>query len=142
MELANTFPDVIKPVIDVAWFTYQTYILLGARNTAYLYLYMVAGLGFLRVVTPNFDTLVKKTQELEGVYRYDRLSDSPELLMTWYSRVPSKSPIFFLRLSCQSFHISTLGMSTLVSAPTLSPLPSLVAVLVRVRSSPANSTSF
>ena len=31
------FPDVIKPVIDVVWFTYQTYRLLGMQNTVYLF---------------------------------------------------------------------------------------------------------
>ena len=68
-ELANIFPDVIKPIVDVTWFTYQTYSLLGARNTAYLYTYMIVGLGLLRLITPDFDKLVSKSQDLEGIYR-------------------------------------------------------------------------
>jgi ABC-type uncharacterized transport system fused permease/ATPase subunit len=73
--MSNFFPDVLKPSIDVVWFTYQTYVLLGARNTAYLYAYMIAGLGLLRIITPNFKKLVARTQDLEGVYRFVNILD-------------------------------------------------------------------
>jgi hypothetical protein len=68
--MSNIFPEVVKPIVDVLWFTYQTYVLLGGRNTLYLYAYMVIGLGFLKLVTPNLHALVQTTQNLEGDYRY------------------------------------------------------------------------
>lgn len=69
-DMANVFPDVIKPIFDITWFSYQSVQLLGARNTAFLYVYMVAGLGFLKVVIPDFGALVQRMQSLEGTFRY------------------------------------------------------------------------
>ncbi len=67
-NLADTFPDIIKPIADLSWFSYQTVRMLGFRNTALLYAYMVAGLGVLRVVAPDFGTLVAKMQNLQVLF--------------------------------------------------------------------------
>lgn len=32
-ELANTFPDIIKPAADLVWFSYKAWDLLGWKNT-------------------------------------------------------------------------------------------------------------
>lgn len=69
-ELANIFPDVVKPLLDVGFFTYQTQLLLGPKNTAYLYMYIVAGLGFLKLITPNFNDMQRREQLLSSTYRY------------------------------------------------------------------------
>eukprot|EP00039_Didymoeca_costata_P001964 m.56591 g.56591 ORF g.56591 m.56591 type:complete len:1243 (+) comp11047_c0_seq2:42-3770(+) len=69
-ELANVFPDVIKPIADVAWFTYQAYLLLGFRSTALLYLYMISGYGVLRWVTPDFSSLTEESQRARGDFRF------------------------------------------------------------------------
>jgi hypothetical protein len=45
LELANTFPDVVKPIIDIMWFSSQAIRLVGLRNTLLLYTYMVSGAG-------------------------------------------------------------------------------------------------
>ncbi len=105
----------MKPIVDVVWFTYQTYLLLGSRNTAYLYIYMIAGLGLLRVITPNFAKLVAKSQELEGIYR---LSYCDCIIPT---------------------HLDTF---TRASAHTLSLLPFLEGVLVRAPSLLTSSSDF
>lgn len=69
-ELANTFPDVIKPIADISWFSFQTVVMLGWRNTGLLYLYMVAGLGLLRMITPDFGRLINRMQHLQGRFRF------------------------------------------------------------------------
>lgn len=45
-------------------------MLTGRRGVAILYAYMLLGLGFLRVVTPDFGDLGNREQELEGSFRY------------------------------------------------------------------------
>jgi hypothetical protein len=69
-EISNIVPDIIKPFVDLVWFTQQVWMLIGLRNTAMLYAYLGAGLGFLHVVTPSFDSLVMKRNRLEGQLRY------------------------------------------------------------------------
>jgi hypothetical protein len=39
-EVANIFPDIVKPVADILWFTYQAYNILGGRSTALLYVWV------------------------------------------------------------------------------------------------------
>lgn len=41
MELANTAPDIVKPFVDILWFSTQAIQLIGWRNTGLLYTYMV-----------------------------------------------------------------------------------------------------
>lgn len=69
-EIANTVPDIIKPFIDLVWFTQQAYSLIGLRSTAMLYGYLAAGLGTLYLVTPAFDTLVNTRTRLEAQLRH------------------------------------------------------------------------
>ena len=49
-EISNIVPDIIKPCVDLLWFTQQAWVLIGWRNTALLYLYLGAGIGFLQLV--------------------------------------------------------------------------------------------
>lgn len=35
-ELSKIFPDIVKPLADIAWFTAQSWLILGARSTALL----------------------------------------------------------------------------------------------------------
>lgn len=44
-------------------------LLTGQRGVAILYAYMLLGLGFLRVVTPDFGDLSSREQQLEGTFR-------------------------------------------------------------------------
>eukprot|EP00051_Salpingoeca_urceolata_P007072 m.93906 g.93906 ORF g.93906 m.93906 type:complete len:1288 (+) comp15107_c1_seq1:555-4418(+) len=69
-ELANTFPEVLKPIVDLGWFSMQAVGLLGVRNTAALYLYMFSGLGVLRLITPDFASLIEKKSDLQSAFRY------------------------------------------------------------------------
>ncbi|EGD77957.1 ATP-binding cassette [Salpingoeca rosetta] len=70
LELANTFPDIVKPVADLVWFSLQSWRLIGARRTAMLYTYVVVGFAVLKSITPNFEGLVKKSATLEGSFRF------------------------------------------------------------------------
>jgi ABC-type uncharacterized transport system fused permease/ATPase subunit len=89
LELANTFPEMVKPVADILWFRYvcqllsasisinrilvasaQSLSMIGVRKTALLYLYALGGLGFLRLVAPDFEGLVQTKASLEGAFRY------------------------------------------------------------------------
>eukprot|EP00041_Stephanoeca_diplocostata_P038068 m.1473233 g.1473233 ORF g.1473233 m.1473233 type:complete len:1281 (-) comp25152_c1_seq8:3346-7188(-) len=69
-EMANIFPDIVKPLADISWFTYQAYGIIGLQSTAMLYLYMFAGYGVLRAAAPAYGKLVEKSQELAGAFRY------------------------------------------------------------------------
>lgn len=45
-------------------------LLTGRRGVAFLYAYMLLGLGFLRSVTPDFGDLASQEQQLEGTFRF------------------------------------------------------------------------
>lgn len=68
-EISNIVPDIIKPFVDLVWFTHQAWLLAGWRNTAMLYSYLVTGLGVLHVITPAFDTLVMSLTKLQAGLR-------------------------------------------------------------------------
>jgi hypothetical protein len=68
-EVSNIVPDIIKPFVDLVWFTQQAWLLIGWRNTALLYTYLAAGLGLLRAVTPAFDQLVMTLTKLQAGLR-------------------------------------------------------------------------
>lgn len=44
-------------------------LLTGRRGVAFLYAYMLLGLGFLKAVTPEFGDLTGREQQLEGTFR-------------------------------------------------------------------------
>ena len=69
-EISNTVPDIIKPFVDLLWFTYQAWALIGWRSTAMLYSYLAVGLGFLHLVTPPFDALILTRTRLEAHHRH------------------------------------------------------------------------
>lgn len=68
-DLAALVPTMVKPVVDVCWFTWQLYTLTGHRGLAIAYLYMAAGFGCLRAVTPDFGRLAAEELRLEGTFR-------------------------------------------------------------------------
>ena len=58
-DLAALIPSMVKPVVDLAWFSVQLYQLTGRRGMAILYLYAFLGFGALSAVTPDFGALAK-----------------------------------------------------------------------------------
>ncbi|KAL4445411.1 hypothetical protein ABPG77_011236 [Micractinium sp. CCAP 211/92] len=68
-ELAALIPTMVKPVVDIAWFSWQLWRLTGRRGMLILYLYTALGWGSLRAVTPDFGGLLKKELALEGNFR-------------------------------------------------------------------------
>ncbi|KAG8079143.1 hypothetical protein GUJ93_ZPchr0007g5315 [Zizania palustris] len=69
-DLAGLVTGMVKPLVDILWFTWRMKILSGRRGVAILYAYMLLGLGFLRTVSPNFGDLANQEQELEGTFRF------------------------------------------------------------------------
>ncbi|CAM6094402.1 unnamed protein product [Calypogeia fissa] len=69
-DLAGLVTGMVKPLVDIVWFTWRMQLLTGTRGVTFLYAYMLVGLGFLRAITPNFGGLTSKQQELEGSFRY------------------------------------------------------------------------
>ena len=61
-DLTALVPSMVKPVVDLLWFSAQLWRLLGARGTGVLYLYAVAGFAVLRMVTPDFGKLAEKVR--------------------------------------------------------------------------------
>nr|XP_027079292.1 ABC transporter D family member 1 [Coffea arabica]XP_027079293.1 ABC transporter D family member 1 [Coffea arabica]XP_027079294.1 ABC transporter D family member 1 [Coffea arabica]XP_027079295.1 ABC transporter D family member 1 [Coffea arabica] len=69
-DLSGLVTGMVKPTVDILWFTWRMKLLTGRRGVAILYAYMLLGLGFLRIVTPDFGDLASKEQQLEGTFRF------------------------------------------------------------------------
>ncbi|XP_076946754.1 ABC transporter D family member 1-like [Bidens hawaiensis] len=69
-DLSGLVTGMVKPTVDILWFTWSMKMLTGRRGVAILYAYMLLGLGFLRSVTPDFGDLGNREQELEGTFRF------------------------------------------------------------------------
>ncbi|KAG8373362.1 hypothetical protein BUALT_Bualt11G0016300 [Buddleja alternifolia] len=69
-DLSGLVTGMVKPTVDILWFTWRMKMLTGQRGVAILYAYMLLGLGFLRGVTPDFGDLSSHEQQLEGTFRY------------------------------------------------------------------------
>ncbi len=50
-DVAELVPSLVKPVLDLAWFSSQLWALTGRRGSAILYLYAALGFGCLRCVS-------------------------------------------------------------------------------------------
>ncbi|KAG5245171.1 ABC transporter family member [Salix suchowensis] len=70
MDLSGLVTGMVKPLVDILWFTWRMKLLTGRRGVAILYTYMLLGLGFLRAVTPDFGDLASEEQQLEGTFRF------------------------------------------------------------------------
>lgn len=66
-DLAALIPSMVKPVVDLAWFSVQLYQLTGRRGMAILYLYAFLGFGALSAVTPDFGTLAKNVSSRPSI---------------------------------------------------------------------------
>ncbi|XP_027334741.1 ABC transporter D family member 1-like isoform X1 [Abrus precatorius] len=79
-DLSGLVTGMVKPSVDILWFTWRMKLLTGQRGVAILYAYMLLGLGFLRTVTPDFGDLISQEQQLEGTFRFmhERLSTHAE----------------------------------------------------------------
>ncbi|XP_057970554.1 ABC transporter D family member 1 [Malania oleifera] len=69
-DLSGLLTGMVKPSVDILWFTWRMKLLTGRRGVAILYAYMLLGLGFLRSVTPEFGDLASREQQLEGTFRF------------------------------------------------------------------------
>ncbi|KAJ7945398.1 ABC transporter D family member 1 [Quillaja saponaria] len=69
-DLSRLVTGMVKPSVDILWFTWRMKILTGQRGVVILYAYMLLGLGFLRTVTPDFGDLTSREQQLEGTFRF------------------------------------------------------------------------
>ncbi|XP_041008725.1 ABC transporter D family member 1-like [Juglans microcarpa x Juglans regia] len=69
-DLSGLVTGMVKPSVDILWFTWRMKLLTGQRGVAILYAYMLLGLGFLRTVAPDFGDLASKEQQLEGTFRF------------------------------------------------------------------------
>ncbi|KAJ0901891.1 putative ABC-type fatty-acyl-CoA transporter [Helianthus annuus] len=69
-DLSGLVTGMVKPTVDILWFTWRMKMLTGRRGVAILYAYMLLGLGFLRSVTPDYGDLGNREQELEGSFRF------------------------------------------------------------------------
>ncbi|GAB2267048.1 ATP-binding cassette sub- D member 1 [Dionaea muscipula] len=69
-DLSGLVTGMVKPTVDILWFTWRMRLLTGHRGVAILYAYMLLGLGFLRNVAPDFGDLMSQEQQLDGTFRY------------------------------------------------------------------------
>ncbi|XP_039156220.1 ABC transporter D family member 1-like [Eucalyptus grandis] len=75
-DLSGLVTGMVKPSVDILWFTWRMKLLTGRRGVAILYAYMLLGLGFLRTVTPDFGDLTSQQQQLEGTFRWIYMNSS------------------------------------------------------------------
>ncbi|KAI8032142.1 ABC transporter D family member 1 [Camellia lanceoleosa] len=69
-DLSTLVAGMVKPSVDMIWFTWRMKELTGRRGLSILYAYMILGLGFLKNFTPDFGGLASREQQLEGTFRY------------------------------------------------------------------------
>ncbi|XP_039123082.1 ABC transporter D family member 1-like isoform X1 [Dioscorea cayenensis subsp. rotundata] len=69
-DLSGLVTGMVKPSVDILWFTWRMKSLTGKRGVLILYAYMLLGLGFLRSIAPEFGDLASREQHLEGTFRY------------------------------------------------------------------------
>ncbi|KAM7275710.1 hypothetical protein ACFE04_017576 [Oxalis oulophora] len=69
-DLSGLVTGMVKPSVDIMWFTWRMKLLIGQRGVAILYVYMFLGLGFLRNVAPDFGNMTSREQQLEGSFRF------------------------------------------------------------------------
>ncbi|KAI5411636.1 hypothetical protein KIW84_056638 [Lathyrus oleraceus] len=69
-DLSGLVTGLVKPSVDILWFTWRMKMLTGQRGVAILYVYMLLGLGVLRTVTLDFGDLISQEQQLEGIFRF------------------------------------------------------------------------
>ncbi|KAK8501359.1 hypothetical protein V6N12_021054 [Hibiscus sabdariffa] len=69
-DLSGLVTGMVKPSVDILWFTWRMKLLTGRRGVSILYAYMLLGLGLLRTVTPDFGNLASQEQQLEGTFRF------------------------------------------------------------------------
>ncbi|KAA0045345.1 hypothetical protein IC582_016380 [Cucumis melo] len=69
-DLSGLVTGMVKPSVDILWFTWRMKMLTGRRGVAILYAYMLLGLGFLRTAAPDFGELTSQEQQLEGTFRF------------------------------------------------------------------------
>ncbi|KAK9864122.1 hypothetical protein WJX84_012088 [Apatococcus fuscideae] len=68
-DLAALIPNLVKPVVDLLWFSAQLWQLTGRRGLGILYLYALIGFLTLKAVTPDFGALAAKENRLEAAFR-------------------------------------------------------------------------
>ena len=73
--LSALFPGLVKPIVDIAWFSVRMWQMTGRTGVALLYTYMFFGLGCLRLIAPDFGEMEACSSRLEGEFRHthDRL---------------------------------------------------------------------
>ncbi|KAG4212107.1 hypothetical protein ERO13_A02G143400v2 [Gossypium hirsutum] len=69
-DLSGLVTGMVKPSVDILWFTWRMKLLTGRRGVSILYAYMLLGLGLLRTATPDFGDLTSREQQLEGTFRF------------------------------------------------------------------------
>lgn len=70
VDMSGLVTGMVKPLMDIFWFTWRMKMLTGRRGVIILYAYMLLGLGLLRSITPNFGAMAGQEQQLEGSFRY------------------------------------------------------------------------
>ncbi|GJP52743.1 hypothetical protein CLOM_g11828 [Closterium sp. NIES-68] len=69
-DVSGLVSSLVKPIVDILWFTWRMRCLTGQRGVGILYAYMLLGLGFLRAITPDFSSLTAEQHRLEGAFRF------------------------------------------------------------------------
>ncbi|KAB5548156.1 hypothetical protein DKX38_011562 [Salix brachista] len=105
-DLSGLVTGMVKPSVDILWFTWRMKLLTGQRGVAILYTYMLLGLGFLRAVTPDFGDLASQEQQLEGTFRFmhERLRTHAESV-AFFGGGKREKDVSFLYLASVPFHI-------------------------------------
>ena len=69
-DTAALVPSMVKPIVDVLWFSLRCYQLTGLKGTAVVYAYTLLGYSTLRALTPNLGKFSSEEFEREGAFRH------------------------------------------------------------------------
>ena len=69
-DTAALVPSMVKPIVDVLWFSLRCYQLTGLKGTAVVYAYTLLGYSTLRALTPNLSKFSSEEFEKEGAFRH------------------------------------------------------------------------
>ena len=105
-DMAALVPSMVKPIVDLSWFTWRCYRLTGLKGLGILYAYTLFGYGALKCVTPDLGRFAAAEFELEGAFRYShaRLGAAAESV-AFFGGGPKEGKSIDARFNALSRHI-------------------------------------
>ena len=101
------FLPLIRPIVEILWFSTKIYALVGSTASSMFGAYLVVGAGIIRLFMPNFTKIVGQESQAEGnsrkslsivttnylgLFIVDFLSLLKKVTTNWSTIVPTTMP--------------------------------------------------